>query len=111
MVTSVNGSVVMRISKLTMGGDVPMTKGRMGLQIEGSHVQWRNWQVMDLSIPATSIAGAAKRDPAIYLSKGNGRLGNLKVSRGADYPNLFGAFDMEGREITGAHPVFPLPPH
>jgi hypothetical protein len=30
----VNGSVVMRLSKLTSGGGVPMVKGKMGLQIE-----------------------------------------------------------------------------
>jgi hypothetical protein len=47
----VNGVVVMAFSKLTTTGNIPMTKGRMALQIEGSRVQWRNWQVMDLSIP------------------------------------------------------------
>lgn len=47
----VNGAVVMSISNLTTTGNVPMIKGRMALQIEGSRVQWRNWQVMDLSNP------------------------------------------------------------
>jgi hypothetical protein len=54
----VNAAVVMRISKLTMGGNAAMEKGRMGLQIEGSHVQWRNWQVMDLTIPSRIVAKA-----------------------------------------------------
>ncbi|GEM_PF-4892279 len=49
----VNGSVVMRTSKLRTTGDVPMVKGSMGLQIEGSQVQWKNWEVMDLTIPVT----------------------------------------------------------
>jgi hypothetical protein len=51
----VNGAVVMRISKLTTTGNVPMVKGHMALQIEGSKVQWRNWQVMDLTIPTTVL--------------------------------------------------------
>ncbi|MDB5104153.1 MAG: hypothetical protein JWP91_1842 [Fibrobacteres bacterium] len=63
METKVNGTVVMRVSKLTMGDNVPMTKGKMGLQIEGSHVQWRNWQVMDLSIPTVISFKKASNNP------------------------------------------------
>ncbi len=51
----VNGAVTMRISKLTTTGNIPMVKGHMALQIEGSKVQWRNWQVMDLTIPTTVL--------------------------------------------------------
>jgi hypothetical protein len=44
----VNGVVVMRVSNLTTGGNVPLVRGKMALQIEGSQVLWRNWQVMEL---------------------------------------------------------------
>lgn len=93
METSVNGSVVMRISKLTMGGNVPMTKGRMGLQIEGSHVQWRNWQVMDLSVPAAAVAGGKR---------------NIEAS---PEKYFFGLFDLQGREIPNGFRIYPLPPN
>ncbi len=69
----VNGSAVMHISKLSMGGNLPMTKGKMGLQIEGSHVQWRNWQVMDLSV-STGIA--PKREGSVIL---NARCGEFRL--------------------------------
>jgi Domain of Unknown Function (DUF1080) len=102
METTVNGTVVMRISKLSMGGSVPMVKGKMGLQIEGSHVQWRNWQVMDFNIPAVTIA---KR-------KGNGEV-SLRASRSAGGKILLGLgtdyFDMEGREIGKGLPISALP--
>jgi hypothetical protein len=52
----VNGTVEMRFSKLTMGGNVAMTKGKMGLQIEGSKVQWKHWEVMDLTITVGIVA-------------------------------------------------------
>lgn len=45
----VNATVVMRIWKLSTAGGTALVKGAMGLQIEGSKVQWRNWQVMDLT--------------------------------------------------------------
>lgn len=55
MEIQVNGTVVMRTWKLTVGNNVPQVKGKMGLQIEGSTVQWRNWQVMDLTLPSVTI--------------------------------------------------------
>jgi hypothetical protein len=69
----VNGSAVMKISKLTSGGNVAMTKGRMGLQIEGSHVQWRNWQVMDLT-KTTAIAPKRGGAAALLVRRGDFRL-------------------------------------
>ena len=65
----VNGKVVMRMSKLKIGGDIAMSKGHMGLQIEGAHVQWRNWQVMDLTT-TTLIAPARVPGSRITLAPG-----------------------------------------
>jgi hypothetical protein len=119
METKVNGTVVMRISKLTMGGNVPMVKGRMGLQIEGSHVQWRNWQVMDLDAPVTVITAenggvrgggiglAAGRAPGADMGmeragmffrsagKGNGNGNGKRMGGSAE-----GLFDASGRLNT-----------
>ena len=94
----VNGTVVMRLSQLTMGGPAPMVKGKMGLQIEGAHVQWRNWQVMDLSAP-TVLFTDRKGKPSLTSKLGNFRLGNAVGT-------LFGTsiFDMEGREIRSQGP-------
>jgi hypothetical protein len=55
MEIKVNGTVVMRTWKLIVGSNTPLTKGKMGLQIEGSTVQWRNWQVMDLTLPSVTL--------------------------------------------------------
>jgi hypothetical protein len=68
----VNGSAVLRLSKLTMGGNVAMIKGRMGLQIEGAHVQWRNWQVMDLTLP-TNITAKRTKTAALRVNRGDFR--------------------------------------
>jgi hypothetical protein len=90
----VNGSVVMRISKLMSGGDVPMVKGKMGLQIEGSHVQWRNWQVMDLSQTTRIAPMAAER-------KGLARWAGLRPSGASGI-----AFSRDGLPEGGAAKLY-----
>lgn len=77
----VNGAVVMRISKLKMGGDVAMTKGRMGLQIEGAHVQWRNWQVMDLSQSTRIVPLARGIDGAKAFARIPGEAAGFRFTR------------------------------
>jgi hypothetical protein len=67
----VNGVVAMRISKLTTSGDVPIVKGHMALQIEGSTVQWRNWQVMDLTVPTRIVAKAPGRSRMAWKASPN----------------------------------------
>jgi hypothetical protein len=64
----VNGAMVMRLSKLTMGGDAPMVKGKMGLQIEGARVHWRNWQVMDLTAPTKLMPRQGAKDAKAGLA-------------------------------------------
>lgn len=44
-----NNKVVMRIGKLTINNGTPLVKGKIGLQIEGAAVQWRNWVIQDLA--------------------------------------------------------------
>ena len=49
MELKINNTVVMRVGKLTISSGTPLMRGKMGLQIEGAVVDFRNWQVMDLS--------------------------------------------------------------
>jgi hypothetical protein len=44
-----NGKLVMRIGKLTIKNGTPLVRGKIGLQIEGATVQWRNWEIQDLA--------------------------------------------------------------
>lgn len=60
----VNGKVVMRVWKLTIDNGKPLTKGRIGLQIEGATVNWRNWEIQDLASTAVlSMPGNALERP------------------------------------------------
>ena len=48
MEIQINGTVVMRAWRIMASG-TPLVRGKIALQIEGSPVDYRNWQVMDLS--------------------------------------------------------------
>jgi hypothetical protein len=107
----VNGSPVMKISKLTMGGNVAMTKGRMGLQIEGSRVQWRNWQVMDLTLP-TVIAERGAKGIGLRAARSDLRIGTGSgVTFGLDAKGTGGSDGSTGArsDAAGRALLIPIP--
>ena len=90
----VNGTAVMRLSKLTSGGGVAMVKGAMGLQIEGAKVQWRNWQVMDLTI--TTGLAPRNRAGAASLAWDRDAAAGIRFSR-EGLPQAGTAFSADGK--------------
>ena len=45
---TVNSMVTMRAWRISVN-NAPLVSGRIGLQIEGARVQWRNWKIQDLT--------------------------------------------------------------
>lgn len=101
----VNGAVVMSISKLTTTGDVPMIKGRMALQIEGSRVQWRNWQVMDLGTPTGIVPLSRNHDQVRILVK-EAAPGFGFTREGLPGKNQVEVFSATGRKAVITIPAF-----
>jgi hypothetical protein len=64
MEMKINNTVVMRIWKLTISNGTPLNRGRIALQIEGALVDFRNWQVMDLSNPISIVPHSRFRGAA-----------------------------------------------
>lgn len=58
-----NTKLVMRVWKISINNGTPLVKGKIGLQIEGATVQWRNWVIQDLS-ETTTLAPLARREIA-----------------------------------------------
>ncbi len=102
----VNGKVVLRISKLKSGGDLAMIKGRMGLQIEGAHVQWRNWQVMDLTVTpvihpaARGKASAAQPRAGLFLAPSPGAASGVRFTREGLPPGSEAAYFTASGKMT-----------
>lgn len=98
-----NNKVTMRIWKLTINNGTPLVKGKMGLQIEGATVQWRNWAIQDLSLP-TRIAVpersllAKGREARLRIgSPGEGL--SMAVSAAVPGSGLGRLADLNGREL------------
>jgi hypothetical protein len=104
----VNDVVVMRIWKLTINNGVPLDKGRLGLQIEGADVQWRNWKIQDLS-GTTTLAPKPLRDQSprrtLLFDAASGRLTLEREGGRALWAKGGRAFDGNGRFLR----LLPVP--
>lgn len=98
-----NNKVTMRIWKLTINNGTPLVKGKIGLQIEGATVQWRNWEIQDLSLPSR----IAVPEPGLLAKGRNARLRigslgeGLPMSASAALPGsgLGRLADLNGRQL------------
>jgi len=60
----VNGQVVLSVDKARLKGDVPLTKGKIQIQSEGSEVYYRNIRLRPITAFPPSLLAASKLPPA-----------------------------------------------
>lgn len=95
-----NTKLVMRAWRISINNGTPLVKGKIGLQIEGAAVQWRNWVVQDLSA-ATGLAPLRKElvpESRLFVARsGPGR----SVSAMVGFPEASGSrlADLNGRSL------------
>lgn len=98
-----NDKLVMRAWRITINDGTPLVRGRIGLQIEGATVQWRNWMIQDLNQP-TRIAMPA-RGPS--ESTGRPRLfmdpagSGLSMTASAGIPDVQGSVPSRFADLNG----------
>jgi hypothetical protein len=95
-----NNKLVMRVWRISINNGTPLVKGKIGLQIEGASVQWRNWVIQDYS-QSTGLAPMRKEiapeQRLFVVRSGLGRSASAMVG----LPDAAGSrlLDLNGRSL------------